>query len=61
MSAPARQGQRLTKNEDSIVKMFTNNGHNFNAIRFNYCGEMSTFVIIITSLSIDSTSLYVIS
>ncbi len=43
------------------MNMFTNNDHSFNSIRFNYCGGLSCFVIIITSLSIDNASLYVVS
>jgi len=39
----------------------TNNDRTFNSICFNYYGDLSTFVIIITLLSIDNTSLYVVS
>jgi len=43
------------------MNMFTNNGRTFSSIRFNYCGVLSSLVIIITSLSIDNASLYVVS
>ncbi len=42
------------------MNMFTFDGNTFSSIRFNYCGVLSMFVIIITLLSIDITSLYVI-
>jgi hypothetical protein len=42
------------------MNMFTSDGHSFSSIRFNYCGVLSSLVIIITLLSIDITSLYVV-
>ena len=56
MSAPARQGQRLTKNEDSIVKIFTNNGRKFIRDSLHDSVLMSPYVITNTSMSIDSRS-----
>ena len=46
---------RLSKYCYAIMNIITSDGHTFNSIRFNYCGALSTFVIIITLLSIDRT------
>jgi hypothetical protein len=42
------------------MNLITSSGRNFSSIRFNYCGVLSSLVIIITLLSIDITSLYVV-
>ena len=52
---------RLYKYCYAIMNIITYDGRTFNSIRFNYCGSLSCFVIIITMMSIENTSLYVAS
>ena len=61
MGVPVLVWVRLYKYCYAIMNIITSDGRTFNSIRFNYCGVLSTFVIIITYMSIDIVSLHIVS